>query len=380
MFRTVILILAILGPLYVYKRCIHTLQLSILIKLLLLSLCLLAAFKMHISRYFFNSLIPEIPSVASIAFSSLHIVFIITLLLLCITDSIHVLYASVQKIQGHGSFPLLHKYTNKTALIFISISLLFSGYGVYDGVRVPPVEHITITNSHVPEDIKKLRIVQLSDLHISPVFRKNWTKAVVDKVNALNPDLILITGDLVDGKVALRTEDVAPLQELRATYGVYACHGNHEYYHHMQSWDEHFTSLGIQMLNNAHTTLQIGQSTLVLGGVTDSKGASRYGLEPSNVAKAFANSPEGWRLLMAHQPDLAPVSAKHNVAVQLSGHTHGGQLMGLNLIVKRANGGFLSGQYNLGYTQLFVHNGTGLWPGLTLRLGVPSYIALLSFE
>ncbi len=170
----------------------------------------------------------------------------------------------------------------------------------------------------------------------------------------------------------MRREDVAPLTGLKARDGVLAVPGNHEYFFDVDRWLQVFAAQNMQILRNAHRVLQRGEGQLVIAGVTDLS-ASRNGALAPDVAGAIRNAPSGVPvILLDHQPMMAKRTAELGIALQLSGHTHGGMVRGLDRLVARGNDGFVSGLYRVGDMQLYVNNGTGLWPGFALRLGVPA--------
>ena len=246
--------------------------------------------------------------------------------------------------------------------------------GVWQSIRVPDIKSIEITLAHLPQEMDGLRIVQLTDLHASRLLQAPWMQAVVDKTNALQPDLILITGDLVDGSPQARANDVQPLQQLRARYGVFAIAGNHEYYVDYVRWLPVFEQLGLQMLLNRHVLVTHNGGQLVVAGITD-KAAAPLRLPLPDVATALRDAPEHAPvILLSHRPIGAVANARQGVDLQLSGHTHGGQILGPHLIAKWANEGFVSGLYAVAGMQLYVSNGTGLWNGFPVRLGRPSEI------
>ena len=185
-------------------------------------------------------------------------------------------------------------------------------------------------------------------------------------------DLIVCTGDLVDGTTTNRDADVAPLGLLRARYGVYACEGNHEYYADYAGWMRHFAALGLPLLHNAHTVVDIGGTPLVIAGLNDPM-APLFGRPGPDLEKALAGAPAGAAtLLLAHQPVGARENAAHGIDLQISGHTHGGQMLGFDQIVAARNDGFVRGLYDVDAMRLFVGPGVGLWAGFPVRLGVPA--------
>lgn len=261
-----------------------------------------------------------------------------------------------------------------------AMAALIAAVGVGAALRVPPINAIDVVVRGLPPEFDGYRMLQMTDLHISRLFPERWTRQVVDRANTSAVDLIVATGDFIDGSVAMRRTDVAPLRDLRAPDGVYAIPGNHEYFFDYDAWMQHLCALGLRMLPNAHTVLTKGVGRLVLAGVTDLS-APHFGRPAPDVAKALADAPADVpTILLDHQPKAAPQAATHGVALQLSGHTHGGMIRGLDRIVARANGGFVSGRYQIGDMTLYVSNGTALWPGFALRLGRPSELTRITLR
>lgn len=254
----------------------------------------------------------------------------------------------------------------------VGLAALASVIAVTNAVRVPPIKDVEVAIAGLPPQFEGYRILQLTDLHISKLFPAAWASTVVARANAAGSDLIVVTGDFIDGSVDMRREDVAPLQALEAPDGVWAIPGNHEYFFDYGAWMRHLTSLGFRMLPNAHTVIRRGGAELVVAGVTDLSALS-VGEAAPDVGLALRGAPAGAPIvLLDHQPRRARAAAAKGVALQLSGHTHGGMIVGLDRLVARANAGFVAGRYPVGDMTLYVSNGTGLWPGFALRLGVPS--------
>jgi predicted MPP superfamily phosphohydrolase len=271
----------------------------------------------------------------------------------------------------------LPRPTGREAAAVAGLALLLAAYGLYEAVIPPMVTRQEVFLANLPPEWDGLTIVQISDLHASPLLTGPRVQRVVELANAEKPNLIVLTGDIIDGSVARRARDVAPLRDLRATHGVYGCPGNHEYYSGYQDWMAALADLGLVMLRNSHLRLEKNDRPLVLAGVTD-EAARRYHLPGPDFQAALAGSPrEATRILLAHRPDLAPAAALAGFDLQLSGHTHGGQLSILKPLTGLRNGGFVSGWYNLGALQLYTSAGAGLWNGFPIRLGVPSEIVSL---
>jgi predicted MPP superfamily phosphohydrolase len=260
------------------------------------------------------------------------------------------------------------------------VAAVLAAIGVANATRVPPIRDVEIAISGLPPQFDGYRILQLTDLHISRLFPAAWARAVVDRSNAAGADLIVVTGDFIDGSVAMRRRDVAPLHGLRAADGVYAIPGNHEYFFDYSAWMRHLAGLGFRMLPNAHATIERGGARIVVAGVTDLSAPS-VGQTGPDLAAALAGVPQGAAIiLLDHQPKYARRAAARGVALQLSGHTHGGMIAGLDRLVARANGGFVSRRYDVDGMTLYVSNGTGLWPGFALRLGRPSELTRITLR
>lgn len=255
-----------------------------------------------------------------------------------------------------------------------------AAFGVAQAVRIPPLKSVEIAIQDLPETFDGYRLLQLTDLHLSRLFPASWAEAVVQKANDLQADLIVVTGDFIDGRLEKRRTDVAPLAKLRAPDGLFAIPGNHEYYFGYDDWIEHHASLGMRMLTNEHAVIERGTDRIVIAGVTDLAAFGRSMPNP-DLAGALNGAPaEAPIILLDHQPRMAAETAKAGIALQLSGHTHGGMVLGLDRLVARANGGFVSGLYAVGGMQLYVNNGTGLWPGFALRLGRPSELTVFTLR
>ena len=261
-----------------------------------------------------------------------------------------------------------------------SAALVLASIGVHQATRVPQVKDIEVAIQNLPPQFDGYTVLQLTDMHISRLFDEPWARAVVDRSNALGVNLIVITGDLIDGPLSARTRDVEPLRDLHAADGVYVIPGNHEYFFDNEAWMQYFSSLGMKRLTNSHVLIERDGAHFVLAGVTDLS-APRAGLPGPDLKQALAGAPVNTPIiLLDHQPRNARQAASKGVALQLSGHTHGGMIRPLDLIIARANEGFVSGFYDVDGMQLYVNNGTALWPGFALRLGVPSELTRITLR
>lgn len=349
--------------LYVIGRWLWPLSVSIPIKLAIAMLLLLASQYHSWSRLSSGSVFaPEFPRAIVIAFNW---AFGAILLLAMLQILVDLATLAMMLIRRGTVVPDTVRYA------IGGLAALLAAIGVANAIRVPPVKDVAITIRDLPPQFDGYQVLQLTDLHISRLFPVSWARAVVSRANASGADLIVVTGDFIDGSVAMRRADVEPLRDLRAPDGVYAIPGNHEYFFDYTAWMRHLQGMGIRMLPNRHALLTRGGARLVLAGVTDLS-APAVGQEGPDLKTALAGAPAGVPvLLLDHQPKAARRSAAAGVALQLSGHTHGGMIVGFDRVFALANGGFVSGRYEVDGMTLYVSNGTGLWPGFALRLGRP---------
>lgn len=338
------------------------------------ALVLLAASQYHLfSRISSGSVFsPEFPRPLIIAFN---VLFGFIMLLAVFQIVLDVVSLVLLPFLGHFPFaPAVLRYA------MASVAFLLSAFAVSQAIRVPPLKDIEIAVPGLDKAFDGYTMIQLTDLHISRLFDAAWARQVVDKTNALNADLIVITGDLIDGKVEARTSDIAPLAQLKARDGVLTIPGNHEYFFGYEEWMRYYQGLNMTTLANSHAVIDRNGAKLVIAGVTDLS-SSRTAFPVPDLAAALTGAPEGAPvILLDHQPGEAADNAKLGVAAQLSGHTHGGMVLGLDRIVARPNNGFVSDFYDVSGMTLYVNNGTALWPGFALRLGIPSELTRITLR
>jgi predicted MPP superfamily phosphohydrolase len=268
------------------------------------------------------------------------------------------------------------------ALATLGVTGALSGLSLWTALRRVGVREVRIRLPRLPKELSGLRLVQITDLHIGPTIRRPWLEQVVAQVNALSADIVVITGDLVDGTVAELSWHTAPLGALRARHGVFFVTGNHEYYSGVDAWIEELRRLGVRVLRNERVPIQAGPTpahTLDLAGVDDYHSGRFPGHGPDLPRALLGRDPARPVVLLAHQPAAIDEAATHGVDLQLSGHTHGGQLWPWRFMV-RLQQPYVSGLHQHGPTQIYVSNGTGYW-GPPMRLWVPAeitHITLLS--
>ncbi len=362
--------------LYLGLRGILPLRISFPRKLALFVLAGLILSKTIVGHFLYHSWTPEFPLPLHAIWSLLQCALLALALLGAITDIFRLLRRLLRRNAPAAARPGLPP-------VLLLISLLLAALGTHAALRVPPVTPVEIVVPGLPAAWDGLTVAQLSDVHASKTFPGSWLAGVVDAVNAARPDLVVITGDLFDGTPRQRYDDLLPLRRLRAPLGVYACPGNHEYYSGLTAWRERFPSLGILLLENDHVLLRRNGAALILAGLTDDV-AERFGLPRPDVRQALGSTEASLPLiLMAHRPhqvEQLKQLSRPGAALQLSGHTHGGQVFGLDLLVRRVNNGYLRGLYEIGPVRLYISTGTALWSGFPLRLGVPSEIPLITLR
>jgi predicted MPP superfamily phosphohydrolase len=254
------------------------------------------------------------------------------------------------------------------ALGAAAVGLGASVAGLVSALSPVAVERVKVAIAKIKKP--GYRIVQISDIHVGPTIGKHFIEDMVARVNALNPDLVAITGDLVDGSVEDLEEHVAPLAKLKAKDGVFFVTGNHEYYSGADAWIAQLKKLGVRVLRNEHVRIG-GDDGFDLAGIDDWS-ATQRGHGP-DLERALRGRDEGRAcVLLAHQPRGIEKADELGVDLQLSGHTHGGQMFPWNLFV-RLQQPFVAGLHKLAKAQIYVSRGTGYW-GPPMRVGAPAEI------
>ncbi|APU44557.1 hypothetical protein BSL84_20575 [Streptomyces sp. TN58] len=251
-----------------------------------------------------------------------------------------------------------------------AVALGTVGNGTYGVLRGPGVRRVQVPLAKLPRAAHGFRIAVVSDVHLGPVLGRAHAQRIVDTVNRTQPDLIAIVGDLVDGSVPDLGPAAEPLRGLTARHGSFFVTGNHEYFSGAEQWVEHVRELGLTPLENARRALP----HFDLAGVNDVQG-EREGSGPDFGAALGDRDRTRAAVLLAHQPVVIHDAVRHGVDLQLSGHTHGGQLWPGEYLADLANP-TVAGLERYGDTQLYVSRGAGAW-GPPVRVGAPSDITVV---
>jgi predicted MPP superfamily phosphohydrolase/VanZ family protein len=256
------------------------------------------------------------------------------------------------------------------AVLFGSIAAL--ALGVASAVRGPRVTRLRLPVPGLHPDLEGFRIVQISDLHVGRSIRRGYVERTVELARSLEPDLVALTGDLVDGPVPRLADDIAPLAALALGGRAFLVLGNHDCYADAAEWITHFRVLGLRVLLNDQVRLGHRNAELLVGGLVD----PAYRFRPPEIESA-ADVPVAFRLLLAHNPKLAPLGARAGYDLQLSGHTHAGQFFPWTLAVRLVHAPHVAGLSKEGHMRVYVSAGTGSW-GPPVRFGTTPEITLLT--
>ncbi len=249
-----------------------------------------------------------------------------------------------------------------------------AAWGVRTALGEVLIRRHRIPLRRLPASMEGLTIAQLTDVHVGPTIGREFIEHIVARTNALAADVIVITGDLVDGNVEDLREHTAPLGQLRATHGVFFVTGNHEYYSGADAWIAELTRLGIRVLRNERVELRNGDDVIDLAGVDDWTSRQFGRGHGHDLPRAMhGRDPNRECVLLAHQPKSIVEAAKLGVGLQLSGHTHGGQIFPWNFLV-RLQQPYVAGLHRHEDAYIYVSRGTGYW-GPPMRVGIPAEIA-----
>ncbi|MER5332675.1 metallophosphoesterase [Micromonospora sp. NPDC002717] len=266
------------------------------------------------------------------------------------------------------------------AAIFAGLTATgLTGSGIRTALGPPRLDRVQIPLAKLPRSMDGLRIATVSDIHLGPLRGRAHTERIVAAINRLDADIVAVVGDLVDGSVAELGEAAEPLRGLRSRHGSYFVTGNHEYYSGVEEWVQEVNRLGLRVMQNERTEIQARGGVLDLAGVNDVTAAGTGLAAPADYAAALGDrDPSRPVVLLAHQPVAAVEAAKFGVDLQLSGHTHGGQIVPFNLLVKLQQP-VVSGLGEVDGTKVYVTNGAGFW-GPPVRVGAEPQVTLVELR
>ena len=272
----------------------------------------------------------------------------------------------------------------RARIVAVAVAVVAAGllaWGHHEAMRVPRVRRLDVTLPRLGRGLDGTRVVVLADTHYGPIDRAGWSARVAEAVNELDADVVCHAGDIADGTPEQRRDQSAPLGTIRSRLAKVYVTGNHEYFAEAQGWLDRMAELGWEPLHNRHVVVRRGGDSLVLAGVDDvTAGASGLAGHRANLTGALEGAdPELPVLLVAHQPKYVGQAASAGIDLQVSGHTHGGQIWPFHLLV-RIDQPVVQGLSRHGErTQLYTSRGTGFW-GPPFRVFAPSEITLLTLR
>ena len=276
--------------------------------------------------------------------------------------------------RDHGR--LARRRLNRVASPLVAVVAVgVTAYGALEAAH-PAVTRFEVASPQLPEQFDGVRVALVTDLHAGAVRSASFTQQVVDLVNDEHPDLVVVAGDLVDGTAARYSPETAPLAGLQAPLGVFATTGNHEMFRDTANWVRSFEDVGLTVLRNTAVPLERGGATITLAGVHDATGDGLWA--PDYDAALAGTDAGGFTLLAAHQPLQAQSVEGRGVDLQLSGHTHGGQLWPINYLVPLQQP-MLEGKATVAGTTVVTSRGAGAW-GPAVRVAAPPEVPIVTLR
>lgn len=299
----------------------------------------------------------------------------ITVTLFFITLLYDLIHTTAQQIPFDQSRRRFMKIAFDVTMLILAVSYLLKG--VIGGIKRPVLNKVDVFIKDL--GFETLTVVQLTDVHVGNIIGKSFVQDCVDRINALKPDIVVITGDLIDREIEDAKEDLMPLKALQTKYGTYFILGNHEYYHGAQAAADFMPELNITPLLNDNVVIRDGENAINLVGINDLQ-SLRFDVLPVDTYKAFNGIDKSLAtVLLAHQPKSIEIVEEHHYDLMISGHTHGGQIFPFGFLVMLQQP-FLAGlHYITDKKQIFVSRGTGFW-GPPVRVFAPSEISVLTLK
>ncbi len=301
-------------------------------------------------------------------FGFVFFLFVITIL----RDTLWVIIDLIRRVpvEEMKNPPLLKKINIITVVFCVFVCV----YAAYEAEKAAAVKTYDIISPKIKEETK---VVMMSDLHIDVDMKPERVKSIVNRVNALNPDVIVLVGDIVDNTSKNLYKQMEELKNFKAKYGTYITLGNHEFYIGAMEWGMKFASIGLNFLNNYGA--KVGTTGVFIAGIPDINAALGYKM-PVKIENALYNAEkEDYVILLSHAPKILEEMPKDKIDLMLSGHTHGGQIFPFHYFVEQANDGILAGFYNRNGINMYVSRGTRYW-GPPMRLFAPSEITVFNLK
>ena len=345
----------------------------------ILACCILAAIPITTWKVYRDFLWSNVPA-PLLALQGASVCCVLLLAIAMILYDIAYVVQKFKCFQKTKYSPARRKFLTTAGYIAVSgvTATGFSCTGVQNGFAVPEIHVMEKEIANLPRKLDGLRICYVSDIHVGPITTRDWLDRTIARIIAARPDCICLGGDLSDGKPYTITDGIPRaelfmrLKNLSAPCGIFTCIGNHEYYGDYLTWMKVYKEAGITVLHNTWKELNYNGTPFTVLGRDDIQ------IGTNKTAKElFASMPKNQLSILL---DHRPVRAEENAQVAdllLSGHTHGGQIIGLNRVVAKANKGYVSGWYTVAGKDLYVSTGAGLWAGFPVRLGVPAEIAII---
>jgi predicted MPP superfamily phosphohydrolase len=302
------------------------------------------------------------------------------ILLLCLIGSDLALWIFGGAAWAVGEGSTISPISDRAEALLVALAGLgLTGWGLFLGLGPPLLRRGEKRSPNWPSELGGFRIVQISDVHIGPLLGRRFAEKIVERVNALEPDLVAVTGDLVDGNVDQLREDVEPLRRLASRHGTFFVTGNHDYFSKADPWIGKVRELGMRVLRNERVTIGEGEAAFDLAGVDDRFARHFGGDHGEDLSRALEGRDLGRPVvLLAHNPNVFDEAVEQGVDLQLSGHTHGGQIWPFGALV-RLSTRYVAGEYRRGQSTLYVSRGTGFW-GPPMRLFQPAEITEITLR
>lgn len=380
---------AVLGHLYLYRRLVRPLVQGRLPRLLAIGVLVLMTGVLGNRRTVLDLLPASAEGLLTMAVYTWMGVALCLVIALLLTDAGRGLTALARRMRPHAppapptpaSSPTVDEDRRRFLGQAVAGTALVAGgglaaYGSWRAFSPPLITEVAVRIPKLPKALDGLSIVQLTDIHVGHFIQRRYMDALVQQANSLRPDLFAITGDLVDGDVASLGGHVSALAALKSRYGSYFVTGNHDYYSGDEEWSAFLESLGISVLRNRHVPIGDKGASFDLVGVDDWSGGRRRNKKGYDLELALAGrDSDRAAVLLAHQPANFKVAAERGVDLQISGHTHGGQLVPMTMLIGLA-WEHSAGLYAHGDSNIYVSRGCGFW-GPPMRVGSPPELVKL---